>query len=101
MKHNNVNRYAEFCQFRREIRGSAEHVIVVIDVAKERHHAFFGTATGQALLKRLLFDNNAGGFGLLLERGGQLKTRHISDRPHLYIVPSCRQDTLRVLCSRP
>ena len=61
MKHNNVNRYAEFCQFRREIRGSAEHVIVGIDVAKERHHAFFGTAAGQTLLKRLLFDNNAGG----------------------------------------
>ena len=76
MKHNNVNRYAEFCQFRREIRGSAEHVIVGIDVAKERHHAFFGTATGQALLKRLLFDNNAGGFGELLERVGQLKARH-------------------------
>ena len=76
MKHNNVNRYAEFCQFRREIRGSAESVIVGIDVAKERHHAFFGTATGQALLKRLLFDNSAGGFSELLERVGQLKTRH-------------------------
>lgn len=76
MKHVNVNRYAEFCQFRREIRGSAEYVIVGIDVAKERHHAFFGTATGQALLKRLLFDNNAGGFAELLERVGQLKSRH-------------------------
>lgn len=76
MKHNNVNRYAEFCQFRREIRGSVEYVIVGIDVAKERHHAFFGTATGQALLKRLLFDNSAGGFSDLLERVGQLKTRH-------------------------
>ena len=76
MKHDNVNRYAAFCQFRREIRGSAEYVIVGIDVAKERHHAFFGTATGQALLKRLLFDNNAGGFGELLERVGQLKSRH-------------------------
>ena len=76
MKHNNVNRYAEFCQFRREIRGSVENVIVGIDVAKERHHAFFGTATGQALLKRLLFDNSAGGFSELLERVGQLKTRH-------------------------
>lgn len=76
MKHDNVNRYAEFCQFRREIRGSVEYVIVGIDVAKERHHAFFGTATGQALLKRLLFDNSAGGFSELLERVGQLKTRH-------------------------
>jgi transposase len=76
MKHDNVNRYAEFCQFRKEIRGSVEYVIVGIDVAKERHHAFFGTATGQALLKRLLFDNSAGGFSELLERVGQLKTRH-------------------------
>jgi transposase len=32
--------------------------------------------SGQALLKRLLFDNNAGGFGLLLERVGQLKSLH-------------------------
>ena len=39
MKHNNVNRYAEFCQFRREIRGSVEYVIVGIDVAKERHQS--------------------------------------------------------------
>ena len=68
MKHDNVNRYAAFCQFRREICGSAEYVIVGIDVAKERHHAFFGTATGQALLKRLLFDNNAGGFRALFTR---------------------------------
>jgi len=76
MKHDNVNRYAEFCQFRREIRGSVEYVIVGIDVAKERHHAFFGTATGQTLLKRLLFDNSAGGFSELLERVGQLKIRY-------------------------
>jgi hypothetical protein len=33
MKHDNANRYDEFCQFRREIRGSAENVIVNIDVA--------------------------------------------------------------------
>ena len=71
-----LTRYAEFCQFRREIRGSAEYVIVGIDVAKERHHAFFGTTTGQALLKRLLFDNSAGGFSELLERADRLKTRH-------------------------
>ena len=76
MKHDNANRYDEFCQFRREIRGSAEYVIVGIDVAKDRHHAFFGTATGQTLLKRLLFDNNAGGFVVLTERVGQLKTCH-------------------------
>jgi len=88
MKHDNVNRYAEFCQFRREIRGSAEYVIVGIDVAKERHHAFFGTATGQALLKRLLFDNSAGGFSELLERVGQLKTRHGLSRAVFALEPT-------------
>jgi len=51
MKHDNVNRYTEFCQLRREVRGSTEYVIVGIDVAKDRHHAFFGTATGETLLK--------------------------------------------------
>jgi transposase len=88
MKHNNVNRYAEFCQFRREIRGSAEYVIVGIDVAKERHQAFFGTATGQVLLKRLLFDNNAGGFCGLLERVDQLKTRHGLSKAVLALEPT-------------
>ncbi len=76
MKHDNVTKYAEFCQFRREIRGSTEHVIVGIDVAKDRHHAFFGTAMGRTLLKRLLFDNTAAGFAKLLERVDQLKARY-------------------------
>jgi hypothetical protein len=39
-------RLKEFRQFRKEIRGSKDHLIVGIDVAKEKHHAFFGTATG-------------------------------------------------------
>ncbi len=76
MKHDNVTKYVEFCQFRQEIRGSTEHVIVGIDVAKDRHHAFFGTAMGRTLLKRLLFDNTAAGFAKLLERVDQLKARY-------------------------
>jgi len=31
---------------KKEIRGSKDHLIVGIDVAKDKHHAFFGTATG-------------------------------------------------------
>ena len=42
-----------FRQFKKEIRGSKEYLIVGIDVAKEKHHAFFGTATGKTLLRRL------------------------------------------------
>ncbi len=40
------NRLKEFRQLRKEIRQSEEHLIVGIVIAKDRHHAFFGTATG-------------------------------------------------------
>ena len=42
-------RLTEFRQLKKEIRGSKDHLIVGIDVAKEKHHAFFGTATGKTL----------------------------------------------------
>ena len=49
-------RVREFRQFRKAVRGSKDHLIVGIDIAKERHHAFFGTPTGETLFKRLVFD---------------------------------------------
>ena len=67
MKHDNVIKYQQFCQFKAEVRGSGEYLIVGIDVAKDRHHAFFATATGRTLLKRLVFDNNRVGFEQLVE----------------------------------
>lgn len=76
MSETEVSRYAEFCQFRREVRGSTEYLIVGIDVAKERHHAYCGTATGNAVLRRLVFDNRRHGFEQLLSRVGQLQARH-------------------------
>ena len=71
MNENETTRYAQFCQFRKEIRGSQDYLIVGIDVAKDKHHAFFGTATGQSILRRLIFDNNASGFSTLVERADQ------------------------------
>jgi transposase len=59
-------RLTEFRQLKKEIRGSKDHLIVGIDVAKEKHHAFFGTATGKTLFKRLIFDNSIEGFEKLL-----------------------------------
>ena len=59
-------RLKEFRQFKKEVRGSKDHLIVGIDVAKEKHHAFFGTANGETLFKRLIFDNNIDGFERLL-----------------------------------
>jgi transposase len=50
-------RLEEFRQLKKEIRGSKDHLIVGIDVAKDKHHAFFGTPTGTTLFKRLVFEN--------------------------------------------
>lgn len=56
------SRIKDFRQFKKEIRGSKEYLIVGIDIAKENHNAFMGSATGKTLLKRLVFENNTGGF---------------------------------------
>jgi transposase len=69
-------RLAGFRQLRSEIRGSKEYLIVGIDVAKEKHHAFFGTATGKTLLKRLVFDNNREGFERLSIQAEALRVQH-------------------------
>jgi transposase len=61
-----LSRLKDFRNLRNEIRGSKVHLIVGIDVAKEKHHAFFGTATGKSLLRRLIFENNKEGFDNLL-----------------------------------
>lgn len=76
MSEDNATKYREFCQFRRQIRGSSEYLIVGIDVAKTPHHAFFGTARGQSLLRRLLFENSRAGFEKLMERVSQIQTGH-------------------------
>jgi transposase len=68
-------RLAEFRQFKKEIRGSGEYLIVGIDVAKDKHHAFFGMATGKTLLRRLVFDNNIEGFERLLVQVEALKVQ--------------------------
>ena len=72
----NRNRLKEFRQLRREIRHSEQYLIVGIDVAKDRHHAFFGTATGKTLLKRFVFDNTYQGFRKLLDQTEALRVRH-------------------------
>lgn len=76
MSEKNHNRVQEFRQIRKEIRGSSEYLIIGIDVAKEKHNAFFGTATGKAIYKRLVFENNIDGFAWLLERTEALKVLH-------------------------
>jgi transposase len=69
-------RLEEFRQFRKEIRGSKDYLIVGIDISKEKHHAFFGTATGKTLLRRLIFDNTIEGFDNLLDQTKAIQTTH-------------------------
>jgi len=68
-------RLEEFRQFRKEIRGSAEYLLVGIDVAKDEHYAFFGTATGKTLFRRLVFENNLEGFRKLLVQAEAMKVQ--------------------------
>ncbi len=49
MERYEANRLEAFRQLRKEIRGSTEHLIVGIDIAKDRHYAFMGTSTGKVL----------------------------------------------------
>jgi transposase len=69
-------RLEQFRQFQKEIRGSERYLIVGLDIAKDQHHAFFGTATGQTLWKRWLFDNSQEGFQKLLLQTEALQVRH-------------------------
>jgi transposase len=75
MNQEDRSRLEEFRQFRKEIRGSTECLVVGIDVAKDKHHAFFGTATGKTLLRRLVFENNLEGFGRLLGQAEALRVQ--------------------------
>ena len=71
-----VSRYNYFCQFRSTIRSSRNHLIVGIDVAKDKHHAFFGTAYGKTLWRRLLFSNDKNGYMRLIEQVNALMPQH-------------------------
>ncbi len=68
-------RLEDFRQFRKRVRGSKEYLLVGIDVAKDRHHAFFGTATGKTLYRRLVFENNLEGFRKLLVQAEAMKVQ--------------------------
>jgi transposase len=76
MNDNEIIRHQQFCQLKEVIRGSDQHLIIGIDVAKEKHHAFMGTATGKSLLRRLIFENNLEGFGKLITHVEAVKVQN-------------------------
>ncbi len=71
-----IIRYDHFSQLKKEVRGSTEHLIVGIDVAKDKHHAFFGNANGKTFLKRLIFTNDISGFNKLLSQAKELEVQN-------------------------
>ncbi len=72
----NDSRHKQFCRLQKEIRGSTEYLIVGLDIGKEQHNAFFGTATGRTLRKGLFFDNTYEGFQKLLIQTDALKVQY-------------------------
>jgi len=88
MSEKNHTRLEEFRQLKEEIRGSKEHLIVGIDVAKERHKAFFGTATGKTLFRRLVFGNDREGFERLLLQAEAMRVQHGLEKVVLGLEPT-------------
>lgn len=77
MEQSDDSRLWAFRQLKKEIRGSSEYLTVGIDIAKDHHVAFFGTARGKTLLKRLSFDNTKEGFEKLLFHTDTISSQHL------------------------
>jgi transposase len=81
-------RREQFSQIKDEIRGSDDYLVVGIDVAKDKHHAFMGSATGKSLLRKLVFENDLEGFRKLLERSDAVKTQNALSKVVFGIEPT-------------
>ncbi|MBU4464183.1 MAG: IS110 family transposase [Proteobacteria bacterium] len=76
MSNQEIIRREQFCQIVKEIHKSNDYLIVGIDVAKDKHHAFMGTVTGKSLLRKLIFENNIDGFSRLLKTVEAIKIQN-------------------------
>jgi len=76
MKFPELSRQKQFCQFKRQINGSDQYLVVGIDVAKDKHHAFMGTARGSSLLRKLIFANDLKGFHELRMQAEAIKSQN-------------------------
>jgi len=76
MTNQEIIRREQYCQIVKEITGSDEYLVVGVDVAKEKHHAFMGTAIGKSLLRKLIFENNIDGFSRLLKTADAIKSQN-------------------------
>ena len=69
-------RLERFRKLKKDVRGSVKYLLVGIDVAKEKHIAFLGTATGKTLVKGFVFDNSRQGFAQLLTEAETIRTKN-------------------------
>lgn len=64
-----------FRQMKKEVRGSEDYLLVGIDVAKDRHDAFFGSSRGITFLRKLVVDTTREGFEKLCLRAEAIKVQ--------------------------
>ena len=83
-----ANSFKHFCQFRAKALGSKVYLIVGIDIAKDKPHAFFGTAQGKTLLRRLIFSNDNTGNNRLIEQVELLLKQHDLTEPVFGLEPT-------------
>ncbi len=71
-----TDRHELFKLMRASVRGSEKYLLVGVDVAKNNHHAFFGTPNGRTLRKNMVFDNCIKGFESLRSIARDLQSQH-------------------------
>jgi len=76
MRKQKLIRHKQYCQIVKEITRSDQYMVVGIDIGKDQHHAFMGTATGKSLFRKLIFENNLEGFSKLLKTSDLIKNRN-------------------------
>ncbi|MDH4206376.1 MAG: IS110 family transposase [Desulfobacteraceae bacterium] len=76
MSNQELIRRKQYCQIVKEITGSDQYMVVGIDIGKDKHHAFMGTATGKSLFRKLIFENNKDGFSRLLRTADEIKSQN-------------------------
>jgi len=76
MNEHELIRIKRFRQFKKIVRGSKQHLIIGLDIAKEKHVAFMGTSQGKALRRRVIITNDKQGFEKLLEETTAVQQQH-------------------------
>ncbi len=76
MSNQELIRRQQYCQIVQEIAGSDQYMVVGIDIGKDKHHAFMGTAIGKSLFRKLIFENNIDGFSRLLRTADEIRSQN-------------------------